>query len=230
MRPGAQFRTRCPLSLAGRSSTTCDEACCRSRSLACLRQDGPYCQALRSSGRCSPSLCLPSRPTCRWPVRWGAACAACAFATTLLPSTTLSSRARASPFCRRHSWRIRAWLMADAIGRTLWRLLVSGRRRLEWVSAYQVARVDPSAVQVARQMWAAPAVAIAVAVLVSVAISRATSARAPDHRALDGLATDRIRDGPARIAHATGSGSGGARSLAKGCAQDVAILRGPRRA
>jgi cyclic beta-1,2-glucan synthetase len=58
--------------------------------------------------------------------------------------------------------------MADAIGRTLWRLLVSGRRRLEWVSAYQVARGNPSAAQVARQMWAAPAVAIAVLVLVAV--------------------------------------------------------------
>src|SRR6185436_19417347 len=28
-----------------------------------------------------------------------------------------------------------SWNMADAIGRTLWRLLVSRRRRLEWVSA-----------------------------------------------------------------------------------------------
>lgn len=61
-----------------------------------------------------------------------------------------------------------ACLMADAISRTLWRLLVSGRRRLEWVSAYQVGRVNPPAAQIARQMWAAPALAIAVGVLVAV--------------------------------------------------------------
>jgi cyclic beta-1,2-glucan synthetase len=61
-----------------------------------------------------------------------------------------------------------ACLMADAIGRTLWRLLVSGRRRLQWISAYQVARANPSAAQVSRQMWAAPALAIAIGVLVAV--------------------------------------------------------------
>jgi cyclic beta-1,2-glucan synthetase len=60
-----------------------------------------------------------------------------------------------------------SWLMADAIGRTLWRLLVSGRRRLEWVSADQVSRLDPSLAQVARQMWAAPAIAIGSAALVA---------------------------------------------------------------
>ena len=57
--------------------------------------------------------------------------------------------------------------MTDAITRTLWRLLVSGRHRLEWVSADRLARFDPSPAQVARQMWTAPALAIAVGVLVA---------------------------------------------------------------
>ena len=60
-----------------------------------------------------------------------------------------------------------SWLMADAIARTLWRLLVSGRRRLEWVSADQIGRLDPSLAQVARQMWAAIAIAIGTAALVA---------------------------------------------------------------
>ena len=45
--------------------------------------------------------------------------------------------------------------MADAIGRTLWRLLVSGRRRLEWVSAESGRAPESLARQVVRQMWAA---------------------------------------------------------------------------
>ena len=61
-----------------------------------------------------------------------------------------------------------ACLMADAIGRTLWRLLVSGRRRLEWVSAYQAARGNPTAAQVVRQMWPGPALALAVGLLVAI--------------------------------------------------------------
>ncbi len=60
-----------------------------------------------------------------------------------------------------------SWLMTDAIGRTLWRLLVTGRRRLEWVSADQVGRLNPSLAQVVRQMWAAGAIAIGTAVLVA---------------------------------------------------------------
>jgi cyclic beta-1,2-glucan synthetase len=62
-----------------------------------------------------------------------------------------------------------ASLMADAIIRTAWRMLISQRRRLEWVSADQAARLDPDLPQVMRVMWTAPAVALAVAVLVSVA-------------------------------------------------------------
>ena len=60
------------------------------------------------------------------------------------------------------------WLMADAIGRTLWRLLISGRRRLEWVSADRLAKLDPQPSQVVRQMWTAPAVGAAVGVVVAI--------------------------------------------------------------
>jgi cyclic beta-1,2-glucan synthetase len=60
-----------------------------------------------------------------------------------------------------------SWLMVDAIARTLWRLLVSGRRRLEWISADQVGRLDPPPAQVIRQMWAAPAIAIATGAVVA---------------------------------------------------------------
>ena len=62
-----------------------------------------------------------------------------------------------------------AWLMTDAIVRTLWRLLVSRRLLLEWVSADRLAGLKPTPAVVARAMWAAPALAIAFALLVAVA-------------------------------------------------------------
>jgi cyclic beta-1,2-glucan synthetase len=60
-----------------------------------------------------------------------------------------------------------AGLMADAILRTAWRLLISRRRRLEWLSADQAAKLNPDLAQIIRRMWTAPALAIAVAALVS---------------------------------------------------------------
>ncbi len=60
-----------------------------------------------------------------------------------------------------------SWVMVDAILRTLWRLLISQRRRLEWMSADMVARQDFSAAQVARRMWAAPVLATGAAILVT---------------------------------------------------------------
>jgi cellobiose phosphorylase len=61
-----------------------------------------------------------------------------------------------------------AWVAADAIGRTLWRLFVSRRYLLEWQTASQTERVlaggGPTAL---RTMW--PAVAIAILVLFGVA-------------------------------------------------------------
>ena len=60
-----------------------------------------------------------------------------------------------------------SWLMADAIVRTLWRLLISRRRRLEWVSADRVARLEPTSTEVLRRMWMAPALALAAAASVA---------------------------------------------------------------
>ena len=61
-----------------------------------------------------------------------------------------------------------AWLMTDAIGRALWRILVSHRHMLQWVSADRLAGLKRTPVQVFRAMWGAPAVAIGVTVIVSV--------------------------------------------------------------
>ena len=49
-----------------------------------------------------------------------------------------------------------AWLMADAILRTLFRLFVSGRRRLEWVTEAQTrSKFDLEIVGLYRRMWGA---------------------------------------------------------------------------
>ena len=70
-----------------------------------------------------------------------------------------------------------AWLMADAIARTLWRLLVSRRHLLEWVSADRLAGMKPTPGRVLRSMWAAPALAVAATVLVALlAPARLTAA------------------------------------------------------
>ena len=59
-----------------------------------------------------------------------------------------------------------AALMLDAIARTLWRLLLTRRHMLEWVSADRVAGVERTPGAVLQTMWAAPALAIAAAALV----------------------------------------------------------------
>ena len=70
-----------------------------------------------------------------------------------------------------------AWLMLDAITRTLWRLLVSGRHMLEWVSADRLAGMKATPTRVLRSMWAAPVLAIGAALLVaSVAPARLPAA------------------------------------------------------
>ncbi|HEU4563048.1 MAG TPA: glucoamylase family protein, partial [Gemmatimonadaceae bacterium] len=62
-----------------------------------------------------------------------------------------------------------AWMSADAIVRTLWRMFVSKRSLLEWQTASQVERAAPTA---ARQVWRAmrPAVAMAGGILVALAV------------------------------------------------------------
>jgi cellobiose phosphorylase len=59
-------------------------------------------------------------------------------------------------------------LMIDAIARTLWRLLVTRRHLLEWVSAERLAGVRRTPADVFRTMWSAPALAIVAAALVIV--------------------------------------------------------------
>ena len=61
-----------------------------------------------------------------------------------------------------------AWLMIDAIVRTFWRLLITRRHLLEWVSADRLARMKRTPTVVLRVMWAAPVLAGVVAVVVSV--------------------------------------------------------------
>jgi cyclic beta-1,2-glucan synthetase len=60
-----------------------------------------------------------------------------------------------------------AWLMTDAIVRTVWRLLVSHRNLLQWVSADRLAGVTHTPAQVARALSPGPALAIAVVVFVA---------------------------------------------------------------
>lgn len=60
-----------------------------------------------------------------------------------------------------------SWSMVDAIARTLWRLMVTRCRLLEWVSAEQIARRNLTPAEVTRQMWAAPVLAVAAAAAVA---------------------------------------------------------------
>jgi hypothetical protein len=52
-----------------------------------------------------------------------------------------------------------AWLMADAVLRTSWRLLVSRKRMLEWMTADRLAGLERTPLHVLRTMWTAPALA-----------------------------------------------------------------------
>jgi len=75
-----------------------------------------------------------------------------------------------------------AWISADAIGRTLWRLYVSRRNLLEWQTASQTERGTSGAARdVWRTMW--PAVAVATLVLALVAGARWAREGAPQVRA-----------------------------------------------
>jgi hypothetical protein len=78
--------------------------------------------------------------------------------------------------------------MIDAIVRTLWRLSVSRRRLLEWVSADRSARVATDGHRRFRRMWMAPVTGVAAGVLVARGGAGAPAAGAADDRALDDLA------------------------------------------
>ena len=60
-----------------------------------------------------------------------------------------------------------SWVMADAIGRTLWRMLVSRQHLLEWESASDAARrLSNDAWSVWRQLWISPALALVLGLMV----------------------------------------------------------------
>ncbi|MEM1041883.1 MAG: glucoamylase family protein [Bacteroidota bacterium] len=59
-----------------------------------------------------------------------------------------------------------AVVMLDAVGRTLWRLFISRKNRLEWVTAYQA---EQGARDIPRSLWLSVAVGVAVLVLISIA-------------------------------------------------------------
>ncbi len=60
-----------------------------------------------------------------------------------------------------------AWVMTDAIVRTLWRKLVTRKHLLEWVSADRLAGVKRTPATVIRSMWTAPVLAIVAFALVA---------------------------------------------------------------
>ncbi|MEO8562699.1 MAG: glucoamylase family protein [bacterium] len=67
-----------------------------------------------------------------------------------------------------------AWISADAISRSLWRTLVSGRNLLEWQTASQAERATSDQARVVwKAMW--PAVAIAIGALALAVTLRGTS-------------------------------------------------------
>ena len=60
-----------------------------------------------------------------------------------------------------------SWVMADAISRTLWRMLVTRRHLLEWESASDAARrLSNDASSVWRQLWVSPALALVLGLVV----------------------------------------------------------------
>jgi cyclic beta-1,2-glucan synthetase len=70
-----------------------------------------------------------------------------------------------------------AWLMTDAIVRTVFRLLFTRRHLLEWVSADRLAGVERTLATVIASMWAAPVIAVSAIVLTAaVAPARLTVA------------------------------------------------------
>jgi cellobiose phosphorylase len=60
-----------------------------------------------------------------------------------------------------------AWLMIDAVVRACFRMLISHRHMLEWVSADRLAGIRRTQTNVMRSMWAAPVIAVASAFLIA---------------------------------------------------------------
>ena len=73
-----------------------------------------------------------------------------------------------------------AWLMLDAIGRTLWRMTISRRRLLEWESASDATRrTRTDASSVWKRLWVSPVLALALTALVGATNPRRLPAALP---------------------------------------------------
>ena len=96
--------------------------CCRSSAAL------PWCAFIVAGAGTADAAAGCSRPSCRAapPSRCAAICARCAST-----SRWRSPRPRCSPRMLAYQ----AWLMCDAIGRTLWRMFVTRRHMLEWIPA-----------------------------------------------------------------------------------------------
>ncbi len=155
---GGPSRTACRCCRAGRSSTTCGAAPWRSRSSPSCSRAGPSSPAHRCAGRCWAWAASPRRGSCRCCWR------SCARRSTSRGApTTPRSGQDAVTSAQQLALAIaflphQAWVSADAIVRTLWRLFVSQRYLLEWQTASQTERVVAgSGRDVWRTMWAAVA-------------------------------------------------------------------------
>ena len=137
---GAASATGCRSSRGGRSSTTCGAARWSWPSWSSWWPGGRSCPARRSAGRCSGSgaiaapwivallLALVRPPLDK---SWRAYYAAVAHDVV----TSMQQIALAVAFLPHQ-----AWVSADAIVRTLWRMMVSHRHLLEWQTASQIER------------------------------------------------------------------------------------------
>ena len=108
----------------GRFSTTCAGACCRPRWSRCFVAAGRSCRARRCCGRLLACSCSRFPPTCRSADRCRAASRGVPLREHVLAERdTLVTSAQAGAPLHRFLLH-QSWVMLDAIGRTLVRLLV----------------------------------------------------------------------------------------------------------
>ena len=126
-----------------------------------------------------------------------------------------------------------AWVMADAIGRTLWRMIVSRQHLLEWESASDAARrLSNDASAAWRHLWISPAVALLARADRPWRPSGPVDWRRAAAGALDARAGHRVQDRLATRQHDRAARRGRPAAAAPRGASDVALLRrdGDRRA
>ena len=135
-----------------------------------------------------------------------AASAACRCASTSSRSATTWPTSARQAFLSTVFLLHQSWVMLDAIGRTLVRLLVTRRRLLEWVTADRVRRTSRRTLDAAccGRCCATPIAAGAIARAGRRRRARAAAARASDPRALVPVAGARLRDRAAARARPRG--------------------------